>query len=198
MLQHSYPSYPQERPSNKHLTMGRVLFIPGGSPLLQVPHKIGHFMAYQKLIIKAQRTFIGEQWVVYDSCFRRKAANTKNLDWGEVDLNLYNETFVGRAKILQHCTICLSKLHTTTECNLITSPCSVSQTRLSSGWHPGEKKSVPICLLYNDRDGNRCTYAPDRKYGHTCSGRHPFSRYPNKRPHPNSSRNHPEAVRQRK
>ena len=165
------------------------------------PTKIGHFMAYQKMIIKAQRTFVGERWVVYDSCFRRKAANTKNLDWGEVDLNLYNETFVGRAKVLQHYTTCLSELHTTAECNLFTSPRSVSQTGSSSGWRPGERKSVPICLLYNDREGNRCTYAPDCKYGHTCSacqGRHPFSRCPNKRPHPYASRNHPEAVRQRK
>ena len=64
------------------------------------PTKIGHFMAYQKLIIKAQRTFIGVRWVVYNSCFRRKATNTKNVDWGKADLNLYNKTFVGRAKIL--------------------------------------------------------------------------------------------------
>ena len=40
------------------------------------PNKIGQFMAYQKTIIRAHRSFIGEGWVVYDSCFRRKAANT--------------------------------------------------------------------------------------------------------------------------
>ena len=33
------------------------------------PTKVGHFMAYQKLIIKAHRMFAGERWVVYDSCF---------------------------------------------------------------------------------------------------------------------------------
>ena len=73
-------------------------------------------MAYQKTIIKAHHSFVGEGWVVYDTCFRRKAANMKNLDWGEVDLTLYNETFVGRAKVLHQCSICLSELHTTTEC----------------------------------------------------------------------------------
>ena len=52
------------------------------------PSKVGHFMAYQKTIIKAQRSFIGEGWVIYDTCFRRKAANVKSLDWGEVDLTL--------------------------------------------------------------------------------------------------------------
>ena len=165
------------------------------------PSKIGHFMAYQKTIIKAQRTFVGEGWVAYDSCFRRKAANTKNLDWGEVDLNLYNETFVGRAKVLQRCTTCLSKLHTTAECNLMAPSRPASLIGSSSGWRPGERKSVPICLLYNDRDGNRCTYAPNCKYGHTCSGcqgRHPYSKCPNRRPHPYSPRNHSDGARQRK
>ena len=127
------------------------------------PNKIGHFMAYQKTIIKAHRSFVGEVWVVYDTCFRRKAANTKNLDWGEVDLTLYNETFVGRAKVLQRCTICLSELHTTAECSMAPTPRLSVQAGSSSGWRIGEKKTVPICLLYNDREGNRCTYAPDCK-----------------------------------
>ena len=103
------------------------------------PSKIGHFMAYQKTIIKAQRTFVGEGWVAYDSCFRRNAANTKNLDWGEVDLNLYNETFVGRAKVLQRCTTCLSELHTTAECNLMAPSRPASLIGSSSGWRPGEE-----------------------------------------------------------
>ena len=163
------------------------------------PTKIGQFMAYQKTIIKTQRTFVGEGWMVYDSCFRRKASNTKSLDWGEVDINLYNETFVGRAKVLQRCTTCLSELHTTAECDLIASTRPTPQTGSSSGWRPGERKSVPICLPYNDWEGNRCTYASDCKYGHTCSacqGRHPFSKCPNRRPHPYSSRNHSDLVRQ--
>ena len=124
--------------------------------------------------------FAVERWVVYDSCFRRKAANTKNLDWGEMDSNLYNETFVGRAKVLQQCSICLSESHSTAECNLVATSCPASQTG-SSGWHTGERKSVPICLLYNDREGNRCTYAPNCKYSHTCSAcqGHPDSKCPN-------------------
>ena len=97
------------------------------------PNKIGQFMAYQKTIIRAHRSFIGEGWVVYDSCFRRKAANTKNLDWGEVDLTLYNETFVGRAKILQRCNICLSELHATSECTLVTTLHPIVQDGSSQG-----------------------------------------------------------------
>ena len=62
------------------------------------PLHIGHFMAYQRTIIKAHRSFVGEGWITYDSCYRRKAANIKSLEWGKVDFNLYNETFTGRAK----------------------------------------------------------------------------------------------------
>jgi len=89
--------------------------------------------------------------VVYVSCFCRKAANTKNLDWGDVDFTLYNETFVSRAKILQCCNICLSELHITSECTLVTTPYPTKQDGSSQGWRIGGKKSVPICLLYNDR-----------------------------------------------
>ena len=165
------------------------------------PNKIGHLMAYQKTIIKAHRSFVGEGWVVYDTCFRRKAANMKNLDWGEVDLTLYNETFVGRAKVLHRCNICLSELHTTIECSLAPGPRPSTQSGMSSGWRIGEKKAVPICLLYNDRDGDRCTYAPDCKYGHTCSacqGRHPYSKCPNRRSHPYTIRDPPGTSRRRR
>lgn len=144
------------------------------------PNKIGHFMTYQKTIIKAHCSFVGEGWVVYDTCFRRKAANMKNLDRGEVDLTLYN-TFVGRAKVLHQCSICLIELHTTTKCILTSSPHPSTQPKTSLGWRSGEKKTIPICLLYNDREGDRCTYAPACKYGHTCSacqGRRPYSRCP--------------------
>ena len=167
------------------------------------PNKTGHFMAYQKTIIKAHRSFVGEGWVVYDTCFRRKAANMKNLDWGEVDLTLYNETFVGRAKVLHRCTLCLSELHTTSECSLSSAPYPTTATRsgTSSGWRTGERKTVPICLLYNDRYGDNCTYAPNCKFGHTCSayqGRHPYSKCPNRRSYPYTSRNPSDTPRQRR
>jgi len=37
-------------------------------------------MAYQKTIIKAHQAFVGDGWLIYDSCFHRKAVNTKSLD----------------------------------------------------------------------------------------------------------------------
>ena len=49
--------------------------------------KIGHFMAYQRTIIKAHRSFVGDGWVVCDSCYQRKAAITKRLDWEAIDFH---------------------------------------------------------------------------------------------------------------
>ena len=43
------------------------------------PNNMGHFMAYQKTIIKAHRSFVGKDWIMYDTCYRRKAANIKSL-----------------------------------------------------------------------------------------------------------------------
>ena len=40
---------------------------------------VGHFMAYQRMIIKAHRSFIGESRTTYDSFYRMKAANIKSL-----------------------------------------------------------------------------------------------------------------------
>ena len=154
------------------------------------PSKVGHFMAYQKTIIKAQRSFIGEGWVIYDTCFRRKAANVKSLDWGEVDLTLYNETFVGRAKIVSRCNHCLSELHPSSEC--LYAPADPTQEGASWSSRALTKPSrqagrpVPICLLYNDRRGDVCTFAPDCKYVHACcicQGRHPKSKCPRKSDH---------------
>ena len=67
------------------------------------PQKTPELMAYQKTIVRAYRSFSGDGWVTYDSCYRRKAAVTKSLHWGEVDFTLYNETFTGRAKPIARC-----------------------------------------------------------------------------------------------
>ena len=53
--------------------------------------------------LKSHRTFTGKGWVTYDTCFRRKAATSKSTKWGHIDLTLYNETFMGRAKALAQC-----------------------------------------------------------------------------------------------
>ena len=49
------------------------------------PSKTPDLMAYMKTIVKAHRSFMGEGWVSYDTCYRRKAAAMKSLDWGTID-----------------------------------------------------------------------------------------------------------------
>ena len=67
------------------------------------PKQTPQLMAYQRTIVLAQRTFVGEGWIVYDTCYRRKAGVSKSLNWGDIDFTLYNETFMGRAKALARC-----------------------------------------------------------------------------------------------
>ena len=59
------------------------------------PQHIGDFMAYQRTIIKASKNFEGTAWVLYDRCYRRRAAATKSLEWANIDSALYNEAFTG-------------------------------------------------------------------------------------------------------
>ena len=53
--------------------------------------KMPDLVAYQKTIVWAQQSFIGEGWVTYDTCYRCKAALTKTLNWSQVNFTMYNE-----------------------------------------------------------------------------------------------------------
>ena len=145
------------------------------------PEKIPQLMAYQQTIVKAHRTFIGEGWVTYDACFRRKASFTKSLEWGMVDFTLYNETFTGRAKSITRCRYCLSEHHSSSTC--VYAP-DTPANRDSSNSKVTPRTMRKICLLYNSQAGNRCRYNPCR-YIHSCTecqGAHPKSTCPRTRP----------------
>lgn len=141
------------------------------------PSKTPNFMAYMRTITKAHRSFVGEGWVSYDTCYRRKAAVSKSLEWGVIDFTLYNETFTGRAKAVARCSYCSSDQHTSHDCiyapatkHDLSPPRSRPPIRSQQG-QPG------VCQLFNGRMGNRCTFNPC-KFAHACSdcrGRHPLS-----------------------
>ena len=59
----------------------------------QYPAKVPQMMAYQKTIVKVDKTYIGQEWVAYDVCYCRRAANIKSQDWDMIDFTLYNKTF---------------------------------------------------------------------------------------------------------
>ncbi len=69
---------------NRHLGMCGMFFIHGHCTTVSTKHpdKTSQFMAYQRTIVKAHRSFAGEGWLIYDTCFCRKAALTKSLEWG--------------------------------------------------------------------------------------------------------------------
>lgn len=138
------------------------------------PDKTPEFMAYMKTVVYASKSFSGDGWVTYDSCYRRKAAATKSLDWSRLDFNLYNQIFAGRAKALPRCRLCNSELHTTPECHLA----SEYPDKPIQGARTGMGGTLSyVCQLFNNRAGNRCRFQPC-KFKHCCSecgGGHPIS-----------------------
>lgn len=134
--------------------------------------KTPHFMAYQQTIVKAHRAFTGEGWITYDTCYRRKAAVLKSLDWGVVDFTLYNETFTGRAKSIPRCRHCLSEHHPSHECTYVPDSRVDMLPRTSTR---AARMLAPICQLYNGKNGSRCNFNPC-KFQHLCAdcwGNHP-------------------------
>ena len=145
------------------------------------PHKAPEFMAYLKTIVRAQRSFYGEGWVTYDMCYRRQAAASRSLNWGQVDFTLYNEAFVGRAKSLIRCRYCSSEHHASKECEFApTSEAPRQEIRTRSAtrvqYDGRASPQIQICLLFNHRDGNQCRYR-QCKFAHIfceCNGSHPL------------------------
>lgn len=147
------------------------------------PAKVPQLMTYQKTIVKAHRTYSGHGWVTYDTAYRRRAANSKSLDWGVIDFNLYTETFAGRGKVIPRCKFCSSDLHTSDECehayNL-----NQSSSHSSRQFPPrAVEESTPICFKFNSENQNKCRLKWCR-YAHICSdcrGSHPKSSCPLRR-----------------
>ena len=140
------------------------------------PDKVTHFMTYQRTILKAQRCFVGDGWVTYDSTYRRASAASKSLDWGLIDFSLYNETFTGRARAIVRCRYCLSEHHDSKEC--ADAPVDDNRPLSDKDRSNGHgRRSQEICRLYNDQQKNKCRFYPC-KFAHrcaSCNGAHPLS-----------------------
>ena len=75
------------------------------------PGHVRDFMTYQRTIIRASKNSEGTAWVMYDRCYRHRAAAIKSLSWASINSALYNEAFTGRAQIILRCCVCLSDNH---------------------------------------------------------------------------------------
>ena len=100
-----------EGPRDRHFALDRMLFLVGSCAGDQISNRDCRANGLPKTIIKASKSFVGEGWVKYDTCYRRKAAAMKSMKWSEVDFNLYNETFTGRARTVPRCKHCSSEDH---------------------------------------------------------------------------------------
>ncbi len=150
------------------------------------PQKTPQLMAYQRTILKAHRAFTGEGWVTYDTCYRRKAALMKSLDWGVVDFTLYNETFTGRAKVLPRCRHCSSEHHPSHACSY--APDQATESQQAPSRSRPARSPMPICQLYNGKHGDRCHFSPC-KFRHVCrecQGTHPACNCGKRRQPPSS------------
>ena len=153
------------------------------------PSKMPGLMSYQRTIVRAHRTFQGDSWATYDTCYRRKAAARKSLDWGAVDFTLYNETFAGRAKVVVRCKFCSSEHHTSAECVYAPPEQSVRPPPQRQRYD-SSRAANHTCLLFNHQLGNRCRFNPCR-FSHSCSechGSHPASQCRSRQPPSKTSR----------
>ena len=103
-----------------------------------------HFFqgAYQRTILCAHCDFEGTAWVTYDTCYRRQAAAKKSLDWSQVDFNLYNQTFAGRAKVKSRCKYCLSEYHRAEDCDYAPEPHFINATLHQQGEFNNTRRSL--------------------------------------------------------
>ena len=156
----SATTFPKKTPSHRHSPVGGMFLHPS-----RCPTYASKFMAYQRTIVHANRSFSGEGWVTYDLCYRRAAALHNHLHWSRVDFTLYNETFTGKAKPLLRCKYCLSEHHRAADCTY--APQSHPSTSGAPTWEPADS----MCYLYNSHTGNQCQFQNCR-FSHLCSRCH--------------------------
>lgn len=131
------------------------------------PAKSPQLFAYMRRVVHAAKNFRGTAWVAYDRLYRRQAAAQRSLDWATEDAALYNEAFVGQAKVVPRCRHCLSEYHPTEACPDFVQfqwPVHFVQGPITQPYPSTSKPSQEICRKYND---NRCSY-PACKYRHAC------------------------------
>ena len=149
------------------------------------PNQVPELMAYMSTIVRCQKEFEGLGWMQYDTAFRRQAAISKDLYWGKINPTLYSICFAGHARRLARCTICLSTNHPVEHCPQAMYQFTAIEGQLSGYTHYSQNPpqfprpqpprpalrqraaTVEICMLYNSREGSRCTFARCR-YAHIC------------------------------
>ena len=90
--------------------------------LYRSTHSAPHMMAYLATIVYGRRRFEGMGWVLYNTAYRHRAAQQKDLNWSAIDSSLFNTLFTGQAKTSAKCTHCLSEDHGANYCLMANGP----------------------------------------------------------------------------
>ena len=151
--------------------------------LTKFPQRATSLLLYQKNIADLSQRFLWPSWVIYDNSFRQEAAETKRLDWSQLDYGLHARCFHNQASALEGwCSTCLSVDHLQANCPLAKKK-EWPNKRPSTVNPPSSKRfmhdATPICRSFNSGDGSGCQFTPKCNYRHvclSCQGTHPKSR----------------------
>ena len=130
-------------------------------------------------ITRVSRDFAGLAWVRHGASFRRQAAITGNKKWSQINPSLYSICFTGCAQVQSRCELCMSVVHSTKQCVLVTDTDPELPARIkavesavvslaaqqSSSLKAHCPSSSEVCRLYNE---NRCRF-PKCRYRHACA-----------------------------
>ena len=158
-------------PGDRYIYLGRKILRPSRHTGNTLPREAAELFAYQASIVRAERNYEGNHWVVYDRQYRWEALARKDLNWSMPDSRLYNEAFTGRAKAIARCTYCLLEDHITQACprnpNSPVPGCFPELPWWSGAAHPTPRPSAQqtaVCHRWNE---NRCKFTVC-KYRHDC------------------------------
>lgn len=151
------------------------------------PHKAPELFGYLITIVRAERNYEAGRWVLYDRQLHWRALARKDLNWSVMDVELFNEAFVGRVKSIPRCSICLRDDHLANGCPQNVDRQWLALLPAAGQWQlppalPVSPAPVPhtsrperrreVCNRYNE---GRCRL-PSCKYTHqckACGGDHP-------------------------
>ena len=149
-------------------------------------------MAYICTIIRTEKDFEDNAWQNYDTAYRRQAALTKSLEWGNIEPTLYSMAVTGHSKRRERCTYCSSPDHCTHACPIQQQQHGYSRPNSQVLQYRGQympqrapkrKQEQDICYLFNAKEGDKCHYK-ECGFAHSCAicrGHHPRSRCDKKR-----------------
>ncbi len=129
------------------------------------PTRMQDLLAYSSLIVHTARKYAGDGWIQYDRNFRKAAAANPAMKWGEIHQTFYAMAFVN-AKTKEHCSLCFSLDHATTECDDYEPP------KTPTNYHKRSIAAVNSAEICRNWNFGTCPRLPNCPYQHSCISCH--------------------------